>query len=79
MLLRHPIATYVAYLLITTAVFFGLRHLGYIVFKGWPKAFVGPFSSRQLIAQWGVYQAMMHFYFDGFLWKMRLPSVRRHI
>lgn len=78
-LLRHPIAAYGGFLLITTVVFFGLRHLGYVVFEGWPKAYVGPFSSRQIIAQWGVYQAMMHFYFDGFLWKMRLPSVRQHI
>ena len=78
-LLRYPIATYAVYMLVTTAVFFGLRHWGFVVFKDMPKAFVGPFSSRTLVAQWGVYQAMMHFYFDGFLWKMRLPSVRRHI
>ena len=28
---------------------------------------------------WGIYQSMVHFYFDGFLWKMRKKSVRANI
>lgn len=28
---------------------------------------------------WGVYQSCVHFYFDGFMWKMRRASIRAHI
>ena len=36
-------------------------------------------TTRKWIFFWGVYQSMVHFYFDGFLWKMRLPIYRKSI
>lgn len=28
---------------------------------------------------WSVYQSLVHFYYDGFLWKMRMPWVQANI
>ncbi len=28
---------------------------------------------------WSVWQSLVHFYYDGFLWKMRLPAVQANI
>ena len=39
-----------------------------------PMLFVSGFLL--LIGFWTVYQSMVHFYFDGFLWKMRSPTIR---
>lgn len=59
----------------------------YIVLKFWGW-YIAPESARIVlfgerggtwIFWWAIYQSMIHFYFDGFLWKMRLPAVRAHL
>jgi hypothetical protein len=32
-----------------------------------------------LLFYWTIWHSMVHFYFDGFLWKMRLPQVRANV
>lgn len=40
--------------------------------------FVG-ITTSEWVMYWGVYQSLVHFYFDGFLWKMRHRTTRVHI
>ncbi len=40
--------------------------------------FVG-ITTAEWFMYWGVYQSMVHFYFDGFMWKMRRSTTRAHI
>jgi hypothetical protein len=50
---------------------------------------VGPWVDERLefggvyayrwVFYWTVYQSMAHFYFDSFMWKMRMPIVRESI
>jgi hypothetical protein len=43
-----------------------------------PVAF-GGFKAWRWLYFWGTWQALLHFWYDGFLWKMRTPAVRAHI
>ncbi|NJK33217.1 MAG: hypothetical protein HC927_12875, partial [Deltaproteobacteria bacterium] len=78
-LLAHPLAFYLAMILL-----FGIALL---LGKYWGRHIVPDADRPELLGYrvaywlgfWGVYQSMVHFYFDGFLWKMRLPSVRANL
>ena len=78
-MLRHPVIFYVTMVL--------LFALGIVLLKYWGRWIVPDADRPMLLGYrtaywlgfWGIYQSMVHFYFDGFLWKMRLPSVRANI
>ena len=79
--LKHPATTYMLFT-------FGLAWF-FLYTKFWgtyikpqpgtkmPMAFGHPTAIWLLY--WGIYQSMVHFYFDGFLWKMRSKKVRANI
>jgi hypothetical protein len=78
-LLRRPVLFYLGMI--------ALFAVAFLLFKYWGR-FIMPEAARPelfghrtayWLGFWGVYQSMVHFYFDGFLWKMRLPSVRANI
>jgi len=78
--LRHPMAAYLIFILGLSALFL------YLKFWGSPKLFSGAdqpmafgYRTAVWLLYWGIYQSMVHFYFDGFLWKMRKPTVRANI
>ena len=78
-LLHHPKIWYV--LLITTFASIGiLQVLGgrTILTHVEPPDFFG-ITLRGWILYYAVYQSLVHFYLDGFLWKMRKPEVRANI
>jgi hypothetical protein len=78
-LLRHPAIAYPAFLLLVGG--------GYFLFSNWNGyLFPGsrplrPFGASlgQVLLLLGAFHAMIHFYFDGFLWKMRQPAVARNL
>ena len=58
----------------------------YIIFRYWGRYLgdgerirFGEHTAAQWIFWWAIYQSMMHFYFDGFLWKMRKPTLRHNL
>ena len=78
-ILRHPWVFYLGF----TGILCGLA-----VYLGFWGALVSPASERPMffgipgwrwLVAWTVYQSLMHFYFDGFLWKMRDPKLREHL
>lgn len=40
---------------------------------------VGDVKIGKWVFYWGVFQSLLHFYYDGFLWKTRQPGMRRSL
>lgn len=74
--LRWPIVTYVLSALLLGAAFTYLKYYGRWLFPEARMPRIDGITTYEWVGYWTVYQSMVHFYFDGFLWKMRLPSVR---
>jgi len=78
-LLERSWLTYSTYTLTLAAV--------YVLFQQWegfslwgvPKFRVGGMTVAAWIFYWGVFQSLLHFYFDGFLWKIRRPEMRKSL
>ena len=70
---------YAGFILVITVPYLLARFYGYLI---WPDA-TNPVLLGTTIERWGfywsVYQSFVHFYYDGFLWKMRDPAVRANI
>ncbi len=77
--LRFPITAYVLSALSLAALFVYFKYFGRYLFPGQARPRAFGFSTLELVGYWTVYQSMVHFYFDGFLWKMRHASTRATI
>lgn len=78
-ILRHPLAAYGIFILCIAAAFVYMKYYGRYIFPSEERPrFLGHRTSTW-IAYWGIYQSMAHFYWDGFMWKIRHKSVRKHI
>lgn len=77
--LRFPWLAYVASALLLGALFLYWKYWGrwLAVDADQPRLF--GWRAMEWVGYWTIFQSMVHFYFDGFLWKMRLPSVRATI
>jgi hypothetical protein len=78
-LLEHPWLAYSTYTLALAAVYVLLRD--WQDFSLWqvPSVRVGGMALGTWIFYWGVFQSLLHFYFDGFLWKTRQPEMRKSL
>ncbi len=77
--LRHPAVAYPLFLLVVGGAFSLATNWGRQGFPGAepPRPFGVRLPDFVLLVM--TFQAMTHFYFDGFLWKMRQPAVSRNI
>ena len=78
-ILTHPMFAYTVFTLGMGVAFVYFKYYGRWIFAGKPQPEIFGFTTYRWVAYWTVYQSMVHFYFDGFLWKMRLPTVRANI
>ncbi len=78
-MLRHPLVFYVGLILVFGVGIMLLKFWGRWIFTASPRPELFGYRTAYWLGFWGVYQSMVHFYFDGFLWKMRLPSVRANL
>ena len=78
-LLRHPVLAYGGFTVGLGILFVVLKYWGRTVFPDEPQPYFLGIKTHIWLQYWTVYQSMAHFYFDGFLWKMRLPAVRASI
>ncbi|MEO0324269.1 MAG: hypothetical protein AAF447_15010 [Myxococcota bacterium] len=74
--LRWPLVTYVGTAVVLGLAFLYLKYYGRWVFRAEAQPELAGLTTARWVGYWTVYQSMVHFYFDGFLWKMRLPAVR---
>ena len=74
--LRWPITVYVLSAVALGLVFTYMKYYGRWIWPEQPMPEILDVTTYELIGFWTVYQSMVHFYFDGFLWKMRSPTIR---
>lgn len=77
--LRRPWLAYLGFTITLGVVFVYLKYYGRFVFADQPRPEFLGWRTSTWIGFWGVYQSMVHFYWDGFLWKMRTKDVRKTI
>lgn len=78
-LLRRPVLFYLAMVLAFGVAILLAKYWGRYIFEDAERPTVLGYRTSYWLGFWGIYQSMAHFYFDGFLWKMRLPSVRANL
>jgi hypothetical protein len=78
-LLSRPLLAYGGFLILLAAIYYVCAFHGRYFFQEDRPLRLAGTSLRRWIFYWGIYQSMVHFYFDGFLWKMKLPIYRRAI
>lgn len=77
--LRFPWISYVLSALFLGGLFLYWKYWGrWIVVEADQPRLLGR-RAMEWVGYWTIFQSMVHFYFDGFLWKMRLPTVRATI
>lgn len=77
--LRFPFTTYVLSALALAAFFTYFKYYGRYIWTDQDRPMAFGFQTQEWILYWTIFQSMVHFYFDGFLWKMRLKTVRATI
>ncbi len=77
-LLQHPWLAYGALLGIVGGLGFWLDFGDDVGLAPKPFVILGTKAGSWLF-YWTIWHSMAHFYFDGFLWKMRLPQVRQSL
>lgn len=78
-LLRRPVLFYAGMIVVFAISMLLLKYWGRWIIPDADRPEVFGYRTAYWLGFWGIYQSMMHFYFDGFLWKMRLPSVRANL
>jgi len=77
--LVHPWLAYSTYTFALAAIYVLLRNWDEFSIWQLPTLRVGKQTIGAWIFYWGVFQSLLHFYFDGFLWKTRRPEMRRSL
>lgn len=78
-LLRRPWLFYASLLVVVCGGYLVFRHWGQYGLPGQAPLVIGGTSAVRWIFFWAIYQSLMHFHYDGFLWRMRTSQVRRSI
>jgi hypothetical protein len=78
-LLEHPWLAYSSYTFALAAIYILLRFWEGLDLTPLPDVRVADMPLGAWIFYWGVFQSMLHFYFDGFLWKTRRPEMRKSL
>ena len=78
-ILKHPMVAYLGFIIVLGVGFTYLKYFGKYIFTDQSRPEFLDFRVTTWFFYWTVYQSMVHFYFDGFLWKMRLPTTRANI
>lgn len=73
---RRPAAAFGSFALLVGGGFFVLTGWTSLLFPGRPSPLVGPWPLKLLLALLALHLSIVHFWLDGFLWKMRRPEVR---
>ena len=76
---RHPGLFYGSFLLLTCATYVLAKHWGTHVLAGTRPVRWAGIAPSQWLYYWAIVQSMVHFYYDGFLWKMRNAQTRANL
>lgn len=77
-LMRYSVIFYSIFALVIGGTYFVVEFgASYGLFEGKVKLF--GYGVGLWLYAWAIWHSLTHFYFDGFLWKMRAPTVRAHL
>ncbi len=74
-LLRRPFLSYFVYTAVLAAVVLYAGYFGRSIFTEFERPKMFGIRTSMWIMYWTVYQSLIHFYYDGFLWKTRHRSL----
>jgi hypothetical protein len=77
-LLDHPALAFGGFIVLVGGAYFVVNSWSYL-FPTAARPAVAGVPLATVLALLALYQSMVHFYFDGFLWKMRRPELRAHL
>ncbi len=77
--LRKPWLAYGGFVVVGLALVLILKYYGRTIFKDHQAPYFLGLTTAEWFMYWSVYQSMMHFYYDGFLWKMRQRTNQMHL
>ena len=78
-ILEHPWIAYPAYTLALGGLYVLLHEWEPFDFWQVPHVRVATIKLGQWVFFWGVFQSLLHFYYDGFLWKTRDSAMTRSL
>lgn len=78
-ILKRPWLAYGGFIVVGATLVVMLKYYGRTWLPERDQAYFVGISTAEWFLYWGLFQSMVHFYFDGFLWKMRSASTRAHI
>jgi len=78
-ILEHPWLAYSLYTLALGGIYVFLYDWGDFKFSQATNVRVGTVKIGRWVFYWGVFQSLLHFYFDGFLWKTRNASMTQSL
>lgn len=77
--LTRPVLAYAVFTLGLGAYFVLFKYWGRYIAPGAQVPFFVGIPTSEWIFYWTIFQSFLHFYYDGFLWKMRRKSVRANL
>jgi uncharacterized membrane protein len=77
--LKRPWLAYGGFIVVGGVLVVWLKYYGRTIFRAEDQPYFLGITTAEWFMYWGVYQSMVHFYFDGFLWKMRRKATRAHL
>ncbi|MEM6992949.1 MAG: hypothetical protein AAF721_20705, partial [Myxococcota bacterium] len=78
-ILQRPWLAYGGFIVVGAVLIVVLKYYGRTWLPHLDQPYFVGIPTAEWFMYWGVYQSMLHFYFDGFMWKMRRSSTRAHI
>jgi hypothetical protein len=78
-ILRRPWLAYGVFTLGITGPYLLMRFWGYLIVPSATNPVILGTTIERWAFYWSVFQSLVHFYYDGFLWKMRAASVRSNL
>jgi len=78
-ILKHPWLAYGMFTFGITVPYLLMRFWGYLIVPEATNPMILGTTIERWAFYWSVFQSLVHFYYDGFLWKMRMPSVQANI
>jgi len=78
-MLTHPAPYYGGFLVVFGGVYVIMKYWGVRIAPGGERLDFAGISGAHWIYYWGIAQSMIHFYYDGFLWKMRSAETRANV
>lgn len=78
-ILQKPWLAYACFTIGLAVTFWYLKYFGRYIFPELERPTAWGYRTAVWMSYWGIYQSLLHFYFDGFMWKIRSAELRSQL